>query len=198
MENIACKPSKDYELIGGVKFFMAAASPFINHAITISALVTIFNNYILNNKIEAVVMSEMDVYLSEKDHYRPDVVVVSDFEKVKNGKRVYGAPDLVVEVLSRRTMFNDMGPKKAAYEACGVKEYWIIDTWAKRVEVYQLIDGKFVLSGVHTSEYDEDDDEGEEVPDFPIDKIKVSIFDDLTVDVKDIFRWYIETPVKEK
>ena len=189
----------DYELIGGVKHYMAAAAPFLNHITIVNRISRAFSNYIEDNNIEAFVFTEADVYLSDKHHYRPDLIVLRDLSKISTrGERIYGAPELVVEVLSKATMNNDLGPKRAAYEEFGVKEYWIVDPWSKRIEVYHLVNGKFVLGAACAAEYDEDDNEGEEVPDVPIDKIQVSIFDDLTVDVKDVFKWYINTSVKEK
>ena len=140
-------------------------------------------------------MIEIDVYLSEKEHYRPDLMVVCDLDKISDGKRIYGAPDLVVEVLSKSTMYNDLGPKKLAYEQYGVKEYWIVDPWSKRIEVFQLIDGKFVFKGSYM-EFIEDDYDYEKLSP-SISQIKVSIFDNLVVEVKDVFKWYINTPVKE-
>ncbi len=173
----------DFEIIGGEKFIMAAAAPFVNHITIVSRLVTIFVNYIDENNIEAIVMPDADVYLSEKEHYRPDLSIVCDLSMIKNGKKVYGAPDLVVEVLSESTMDNDLGPKKSAYEKCGVKEYWIVDQWSRRIEVYHLVDGKFVFSKSYKVSDDNENNNNNE--------IKVSIFDDLNVDIRNVFKWWI-------
>ena len=187
MDNLAydylTEDDSDYELIGGEKILMAAAAPFVNHITIISRLVATFVNYIDEHNIAAVVMPDADVYLSEKEHYRPDLVVVCDLSMVKNGKRVSGVPDLVVEVLSESTMDKDLGPKKKAYEECGVKEYWIVDQWSKRIEVYHSVDGKFEFGGSY--KVSEDGEINSK------DKIRVSIFDDLTVDVRDVFKWWI-------
>ena len=78
-------------------------------------------------------------------------------------------------------MKKDRGLKKSAYEKNGVKEYWIIDQWSKRIEVYHLIDGKYKLDDVYKA-----DSEDEHVSK----EIKVSIFDDLMVDVQSVFKWW--------
>jgi Uma2 family endonuclease len=55
---------------------------------------------------------------------------------------VYPPPDLVVEVLSQSTEGRDRGVKKDAYEADGVREYWLVDPQARTVEVYELAKNK--------------------------------------------------------
>ena len=63
--------------------------------------------------------------------------MVCDPEKIhQNG--VYGAPDLVAEVLSPSTMKRDKGDKKTAYEQAGVREYWIVDPIKQRVTVHHF------------------------------------------------------------
>ena len=188
MENLAYEYSArnfddepDFELIGGEKFLMAAAAPFVNHITVISRLNYIFVKYIEENDIIAIVLADADVYLSAEDHFRPDLSVVCNLNFVKNGKKVYGVPDLVVEVLSESTMKKDIGLKKSAYEKNGVKEYWIIDQWSKRIEVYHLIDGKYKLDDVYKAD-SEDENVSKE--------IKVSIFNDLMVDVQSVFKWW--------
>ncbi|MBR1859412.1 MAG: Uma2 family endonuclease [Selenomonadaceae bacterium] len=174
----------DYELIGGEKFIMAAAAPNINHLTITSRLSYMFIHYIEENNINAFVMADADVYLSDKDHYRPDLSIICDLSTVKNGKKVYGVPDLVVEVLSESTMKNDIGKKNDAYEECGVKEYWIVDQWSRRIEVYHLNDKRFILDDVYMAS---NDDENKDVKN----EIKVSIFEDMIVDVRNVFKWWI-------
>ena len=174
----------DYEIIGGEKFFMAAAAPNLTHGIIVSKIAHIFWAYIEANDIKSLVFGDnVDVYFSNNEHYMPDVSVVCNFEIIGDGKRLYGAPDLIVEVMSDSTMKNDIGIKKDTYEKYGVKEYWIVDPWSKRIEVYHNIDGRFKLDDVYKTV---SDDENIEVKT----QIKVSIFDDLIVDICNIFKWY--------
>ena len=183
----------DYELIGGEKFYMATAAPFVNHISIVISLAGIFGDYIKKRGIKAIPLSEVDVYLSDEQHVRPDFCILCDLNKVSaGGERINGAPELVVEVLSKSTMNNDIGPKKAAYEEYGVREYWIVDPWSKRIEVFHLVDGKFVFKGSYM-EYSDDDYDHEKLTS-SIREIKVSIFEDLVVDVADVFKWYINFP----
>ena len=51
---------------------------------------------------------------------------------------IAGAPDLVVEVLSPRTMERDLGPKQRVYARYGVPHYWVVDPEAERVRAFEL------------------------------------------------------------
>ena len=100
-------------------------------------------------------------------------------------------PDLVVEVLSRSTMKKDVGIKKDIYDRNGVKEYWIINPWAKSIEVYHLVDCKFKLNNIYQiySEEDLKQLEESELAEVTYD-IPVSIFDNCIVDVRKVFKWW--------
>ena len=65
------------------------------------------------------------LFEGEKDHFVPDMMAVCAPEKIQN-TGVYGAPDLVVEVLSPTASRNDRGRKMQTYARCGVLEYWIV------------------------------------------------------------------------
>ena len=169
----------DYEIIGGEKFYIAAAAPNISHGIIVMRLGSMFNTYIDEHDIDAVVLGDnVDVYLSDDEHVKPDVSVVCNFNVTDNFKRLYTAPDLVVEVLSESTKINDKVKKKATYEKFGVKEYWIVDPEDRSIEVYHNVNGKFKLDG----EYKLHSDNA---------AIKVSIFDDLIVDLHKVFKWWL-------
>ena len=55
------------------------------------------------------------------------VVITPDNPGTLDDQRFYGAPDLVVEIISPSSVRQDNFKKFAEYEQCGVKEYWVID-----------------------------------------------------------------------
>ena len=67
----------------------------------------------------------------------PDVFVVCDRDKIKELK-VYGAPDLVIEVLSPSTKKKDQTVKLCKYYDAGVREYWLVDPVKRTVLVYDM------------------------------------------------------------
>ena len=183
------KPLKpNYEIIEGVKFNMAP-SPGWEHGETNSTLVMIFKMYCRKNNCGKVFGDNMDIHLpDEKNVLKPDLSVFKDRSLFKHGKNIYGVPDLVAEILSPSTANRDFGIKKDIYEKNGVKEYWIVNHKDKSIHVYHLIDGKYKLDHIyHDFSADEletlEDDERAEIRK----EIKVSVFDDLLVDVADIF-----------
>jgi len=103
---------------------------------------------------------------------QPDVCVVCDLSKKVDGK-CYGAPDLIVEVLSPSTRKKDLQKKYALYEKAGVSEYWIADPKAKTLTVYILQpDGEYDDGAVYIM--------GEKAP--------VHIFGGYLIDLQDIFQ----------
>lgn len=95
------------------------------------------------------IISPMDVWLGD-DCVQPDVFWVSgegSLCKLGEDGYWYGAPDLVVEVLSPSTAHRDRGIKFDLYEKHGVREYWLIDPDGEYVEVYRRDGEKFVRVG---------------------------------------------------
>lgn len=72
---------------------------------------------------------------SVKTMIQPDVIIVCDPKKVKHFG-IYGAPDFVLEVLSKSTRKRDITLKLMKYMEAGVKEYWAIDTDKRILIVY--------------------------------------------------------------
>ena len=184
---------EDYEIIGGVKFIMSPA-PNPTHGALVGRLITVFNNYIDEKDIIARVFGDnTDVYLSNEDHFKPDMSVVCNLEIIDWNGAVKGAPDLVVEVLSKSTMKKDMGLKKKIYAKYGVKEYWIVNPWAKSIEVYYLVDGTYELDEVYkiynSTEWERLTEKERKESKFDI---KVSIFDDLFIDIRKVFKWWLD------
>ena len=121
------------------------------------------------------------------DYLVPDFFVLCDRSKHKKDG-VYGAPELVVEVLSPGTAIYDRGDKKDIYQANGVKEYWLIDPDGRSVEVYLLINGVYKLNAIYRLP---DEDEPEENKERAQAAFFVNSFPNIRVDLNDIFEYVI-------
>ena len=93
------------------------------------------------NDLGQVGVEKVMIELTRND-YEPDICFFSK-EKASaftDDQMLFPAPDLVVEILSKKTAKNDRGIKKQDYAAHGIREYWIIDPIKQIVEQYFLID----------------------------------------------------------
>ena len=68
---------------------------------------------------------------------QPDVCVICDGSKIQE-RGCFGAPDLIVEILSPSSFKRDLNDKLRLYEHHQVKEYWTIDLSRKLVLVHCL------------------------------------------------------------
>jgi Uma2 family endonuclease len=89
-----------------------------------------------------------DVILSDTNVVQPDLIyVASERLGLFEERGLFGAPDLVVEILSPGTRRRDRGLKKAIYARFGVRELWLVEPDRSEVEVWRLADGAYVLEG---------------------------------------------------
>ncbi|WP_391559276.1 Uma2 family endonuclease [Robertmurraya sp.] len=112
--------------------------------------------------------------------FLPDISVICDHKKIRQGK-CYGAPDLVVEVLSPSTSRTDLVTKLNDYEKSGVKEYWIVDHSNQYIAKYVLINHSFVREDVFDVET----------------HFSSTLFAEINFAVKDIFRFYTNFGLEE-
>lgn len=183
--NLASKEEYREELINGIIVAMSPR-PGWNHISVAANIYRIFSMYLLGKKCTAI-PDGCDLHLSEKDVLIPDMMVVCDPDKIKpNG--VYGAPDLVVEVLSPSTLRNDRTHKKNIYGQSGVKEYWLVDPISKSVEIYRAEGTELVLHDVYglCSEWELEKMTEEERASL-VTHFKCGLFDELDISLEDIF-----------
>ena len=177
---------EDFEVIEGEKFM--SPSPHRTHMYIMMNLAVNFHMYLARNNKGRVFTDNMDIHFPDGSLMKPDLSIVCNPECFKHGATVYGVPDFVAEILSRSTMKRDLTIKKDIYEKNGVKEYWIIDPWSKNVHVNILRDGKYFLDEIYGvyDEFEWSELTDEEKAEIKFD-IHVSIFDDLTINVNEIF-----------
>ena len=171
------------EMLDG-NIVLMAPRPATNHLRVLGNIFAAFSAYLRGKRCEAF-PDGADVFLTEKDRVVPDVMIVCDKNKIQPDG-IHGAPDLIVEVLSRRTEKRDRGYKRDLYERCGVREYWIVNTEMRSVEVYLLKNGKLILDDVYQifPEYEKLQPEEKETYK---DAVPVSLYDNFSVSLDDIF-----------
>lgn len=126
------------ELIDGVIYDMTA--PTSIHQLVAGYIYAKLLGYATAHKGMCLPMiSPLDVQLDcdNKTMVQPDVIIVCDRDKIIE-RCVYGAPDFVIEVLSKSTKKKDSFIKLNKYQNAGVREYWMIDPMKKRVIVYDF------------------------------------------------------------
>lgn len=156
------------ELIDGRIYFMAP--PKIVHQKLAGELFFQLRSHIEERRGECqVLFSPVGVKLEcdDKTLLEPDVIVVCDREKLHEDA-CYGAPDLVIEIVSKSTKHRDYGIKMMKYRAAGVKEYWIVDPQKRTVFVCWFEDEE--ENGLYSFE----------------DRIPFHLFPEITVRLKDM------------
>lgn len=88
--------------------------------------------------------SEVDVRLSARLVYRPDLLFINGKSHPRRPKRIDFPPDLVVEVLSPSTTAFDLETKRTDYEGKGVLEYWIVDPKDGAITFFRLERGRYL------------------------------------------------------
>ncbi len=133
----ALDDEQHYEIVNGV--LLMTPAPSWSHQEVVLEIASYLRTYVRTTGLGGVFTAPIDVELSPKDVFQPDVVVLLKESREKLRERhIVGAPDLVVEVASRGTAPYDRLTKYDAYARAGVPEYWIVRPDAQTVEVLVL------------------------------------------------------------
>jgi Uma2 family endonuclease len=132
------------EIIEGELF--VTPSPISDHQKILFELAMACGKFLEVHPLGKVWFAPLDVILSDHNVLEPDLLLVLKEHQSIVKDWVYGAPDLVVEILSPTTEARDRGPKMKAYARFGVREYWIVDPTTQMIEVYRLAAEGFELA----------------------------------------------------
>lgn len=128
-------------------------SPTPHHQKVTSVIYSRLLNIVEAQDLGEVLFSPIDVYLNEQNVYQPDIVFISAgrLQIIDWDKGIMGAPDLVIEILSKGNSGYDLKSKKIIYQNAGVKEYYVINPVKKWCEGFILVDGLFNSLGESTA-----------------------------------------------
>ncbi len=109
------------------------------HQLLLSDLHALLYFFLKNASSGKVIPAPVDVYLENYESVvQPDLIVLlnENLQQIKKDG-IYGAPDVVFEILSRNRAY-DTQRKRNLYEKAGVKEYFLIDPENKKVTLLSL------------------------------------------------------------
>jgi Uma2 family endonuclease len=129
------------ELAFGV--LRVAESPTVLHQRVVLDLTLALCAFVNERHIGEVLPAPMDVVLDYANALvvQPDVLFVANDRREIITDRVYGAPDLVIEVLSPRPRIGKLDERVAWFARYGVRECWIADAVRKQLTVLAFADG---------------------------------------------------------
>lgn len=133
-----------HEILEGEHY--VSASPFIRHQDAAANLYFALSLFNRTHRLGKILLAPTDVILSSHDVVVPDLIFVSNERMaIVTEKNVQGAPDLIVEVLSKSTRQRDESLKLRLYERHGVREYWMFDADRRTAKVFRRIGNRLQL-----------------------------------------------------
>lgn len=118
-------------------------APFFSHQEVVFRVALLLQNHVEPRSLGRIGLAPLDVILDAELSLvvQPDVLFVTAARLSIIRDQVWGAPDLVVEVLSPGSELRDRHEKLRWYRQYGVREYWIVDLTSERVTVMDFSAG---------------------------------------------------------
>ena len=117
----------------------------------VGALYLALHEHVVAKQLGRVWLAPQDVVLDGDGPLvvQPDLFVILNGGAATVSQKVFGAPDLVIEVLSPRPRIGDTDERVAWFRRHGVRECWLVHQLTGRVEVLHFKDGQVRLRTTH-------------------------------------------------
>lgn len=126
-----------YEIINGVLYM--SKSPSFFHQWMIFRFVALLGTPFYERGLGFAVFAPVGVFMPGCDPVQPDFLLIkTEHKEIIRDRRIYGVPDLIIEVLSPSNSDYDEDIKRAAYQSAGVPEYGVLDAAARQLRLYVL------------------------------------------------------------
>ena len=148
--------SSGYQIIRGE--LIMTPSPKPSHQRVVGRLFRLIDDHVTRSDLGEVYIAPLDVILGAQSSdpeniVQPDLLFVAkDRLYIVTEDNVQGAPDLVVEILSKSTARYDRVHKLKIYSEFGVRSYWVVDAEAQTLEAFDLTGETPRLVAAHAGE----------------------------------------------
>jgi Uma2 family endonuclease len=130
------------ELVDGV--IRVADAPFVSHQRVVLRLALALDAHARETYAGEVFVAPIDVVFDRERPLvlQPDLLFVSSQRLDIVHERIYGAPDLVVEVLSPRPRIGELDERLAWFAQYGVREIWLYNQFDRTLHVLGCDNGR--------------------------------------------------------
>ena len=115
-------------------------SPLFRHQNLLLELAVLLRVFVGQHKLGTVCIAPQDVILDPARALilQPDLMFISKARKEIISDHIWGAPDLVVEVMSPHPRIGKLDERIGYFAQYGVKECWLIHQLSREIEVLRL------------------------------------------------------------
>jgi Uma2 family endonuclease len=117
-----------------------AESPLFRHQNLLLELAVLMRVFVGQHKLGTVCIAPQDVILDPARALvlQPDLMFISKARHEIISDHIWGAPDLVVEVMSPHPRIGKLDERIACFARYGVKECWLVHQLTREIEVLRL------------------------------------------------------------
>jgi len=137
LDNLPDTPWLRYEIIDAE--LIVSRRPHLQHSEILVRLLVALHPVV--RACGGKVLAEPGLVWGEEaeDNVVPDIaVVLPDRLHLATGHALSGTPNIIIEVVSASNPNLDYVKKRYLYERTGAQEYWIVDRFARRVQVWHF------------------------------------------------------------
>lgn len=137
------------ELIYGA--MRAAESPTPMHQQAVAGLFLALHEHVSRERLGQVWLAPLDVVLDPDGPLvvQPDLFVILNGGAATVSQKVFGPPDLVIEVLSPKPRIGDTDERVTWFREHGVRECWLVHQLTGRVDVLHFKNSRVWLHTEH-------------------------------------------------
>ena len=119
-------------------------SPIDIHQVILGEIYIEISLLLRKKRIGKIRIAPYDVHFSKQNILQPDLLFIKNenLDKIQD-KGLFGAPDLIIEILSPSTSQIDWEEKKLIYERYGVQEYFLVEPNSKSVTSFFLKNAEY-------------------------------------------------------
>jgi Uma2 family endonuclease len=128
-----------------------APAPSTRHQTVVLKIAAALLRHVESRRLGQVLQAPCDVVLSGETVIQPDVLFVERKRRgIIGANSLRGAPDLVIEVLSRDAQERCYRLKKKIYGRFEIPEYWAVDSDANTIETLLWSELGYISAGRYT------------------------------------------------